>query len=105
MLPKIERFSTTDFSNLKNKKFKKTNTLYGFFVIYPEDNKIGNKKGIILSKKNFKTSISRNRHKRLFYNTILSLQKENPELKDKSFVFHPKKSFKREDLEKDLLNI
>ena len=115
MLPKFERFNTTDLSKLKNKKFKKIIVKYGFFVVYPEPephltspiNKGGivRKKGIILSKKVFKRAVDRNKYKRFFYNTILDIQKGNSELKSKTFIFHPKKVFEKEELQKDLLAI
>lgn len=106
MLPKKERFTTADFSKIKsNLKFKKLNTLYGFFIIYEK----GVKKAIILSKKNFKTAVERNKIKRLFYNTILDIQNEQEKseviIKNKSFVFHSKKSFTKEELKKDLKQI
>ncbi len=97
MLPKKERLNTTDFSEIKNLKFKRLNVSYGFFVIYES----GSKKGIVMSKKNFKTAVSRNKIKRLFYNTV----REIPSLKAMSFVFHPKKIFTKLELQKDLLSM
>lgn len=103
MLPKKERFSSKDLSD-KNfiKQGQKIYTAYGFFVIF---NTPLSKKGIILSKKNFKTAVLRNKYKRLFYNTILELQKEIPNLKPKSFLFHPKKVFAKQELLKEMKEI
>lgn len=102
MLPKKEKFTSKDFSD-KNifKNSKKTYTKYGFFVVLEGENK----KGIILSKKVFKTAVLRNKYKRLFYNSILELQKSFPQINTKSFVFHPKKEFSKEDLLKDLKSL
>lgn len=96
MLPKVERFSTTELSNLKNIKSTKTNCPLGFFVIFPTATT--RKKGIMVSKKVFKTAVIRNKNKRLFYNTVNSLES----LKNKSFIFHPKKTYTKKELLEEL---
>jgi ribonuclease P protein component len=85
MLPKKNRFTAKELNSLwtPKQKSKKHNTQYGFFVVYeestsPNPSRIfdlslqrrveeGGKKGIILSKKNFKTAVLRNKYKRLFH--------------------------------------
>lgn len=95
MLAKKERFSTKDLSFVKNLKSRKINTNIGFFVIYEDlDGVLGPKKGVMVSKKVFKTAPARNRYKRLFYNTIKALEN----LKGQSLIFHPKKIFTKEEL-------
>lgn len=103
MIPKSERFSAKDFSN-KNlfKNNQKIYTLYGFFVVLDGDL---NKKAIVISKKNFKTAILRNKYKRLFYAVLSKTQKNYPILKQKTFIFNPKKIFTKDELEKDLINL
>lgn len=114
MLPKKERFTTADFSKIRTHKFKKIYTPYGFFVVYPAYSEAtegmatthqSGKKGIVMSKKNFKRAVDRNKYKRLFYNTILEVQETKPETKTKSFVFHPKKVFAKEELKQFLETI
>ena len=91
MIPKKERFSTADLSKLKSLKSKRINSSLGFFIVYESDK---SKKGIMMSKKVFKTAVMRNKYKRLFFNSI----KEVSELKNKSLIFHPKKIFNKEEL-------
>ncbi len=119
MLPKKNRFSSQDLANKSLfKNSKKIYTEYGFFVVLekhplaPSLKKRGGsaKKGIVLSKKSFKTAALRNKYKRLFYNTILEIQNENKienktENTEKSFIFHPKKVFTKVELKLDLLKI
>ena len=116
MLPKKEKFTTKDLGN-KNifKSGKKIFVEYGYFLQTPGGL---HRKGIILSKKNFKTAVLRNKYKRLFYNTILEIYKGNSprsgesvskefseKLKEKSFIFYPKKVFTKEELLNTLKNI
>lgn len=122
MLPKKEKFTTQDFKDFKKEKSRKIHTSYGFFLVlrsFPELRSLGvggsvegvdsNKKGIILSKKNFKTAVQRNKVKRLFYNTILEiknkLKESSSELESVSFIFYPNKVFTKEDLKDDLMKI
>lgn len=105
MLPKTERFSARDLSDktLFNKSGK-IYTQYGFFVILANpDPETKGKKGIILSKKNFKTAVLRNKYKRLFYNTVRELQQNSISLKSLSLTFHPKKAFSKEELKLDIV--
>ena len=108
MLPKTERFTTKELDGLRriNPKTKKLNTPYGFFVIHELPEPTG-KKGIILTKKIFKTAVLRNKTKRLFYNTILEIKKENQNLNlnQATFLFHPKKVFSKKELIEDLNKI
>jgi ribonuclease P protein component len=102
MIPKRNKFSTEDFANkglFKNSK--KTITAYGYFSVLEK----GNKKAVILSKKNFKTAVLRNKYKRLFFNALLEVQKDKPELVKTSFVFYPKKTFTKEEIVLDLSKI
>ncbi len=98
MLPKQNRFSSSDFSLIKTIKPKKIFTDIGFFSIY-ENLKVNNlevnKFGIIVPKKIFKTAVLRNKHKRLFFNTLLEFKKTD---NINSFVFYSKKIFNKEDV-------
>lgn len=94
MLPKGEKFTTSDFSKMKNLKSKKIHTPIGFFVVYE-----GHKKGIVISKKVFKRAVDRNKWKRLYYNALSEMKG----LENSSFIFHPKKSFTKEELVNTLL--
>ena len=96
MLPKKEKFTTEDFKNkILFKNGRKIYTPCGFFVVLGS---LSGKKGIIFSKKSFKTAVLRNKYKRLFYNTLLEIQKQNSELKNKSFVFYPNQPFTKDFL-------
>ncbi len=97
MLSKKERFSTQDLNSARDIKGKRINSPLGFFVVYEG----GNKKGIMVGKKVFKTAVLRNKYKRLFYNTV----KEIPTIKKMSFIFHPKKTFTKEELLKELTSV
>lgn len=129
MLAKKERFTSVDFSKLKTLKTKRIIVKYGFFVIVvvesastpggqraPRPLEVLSKKAIVLSKKNFKTAVSRNKYKRLFYSSILNIQaleekNTNTEvgslggIKHKSFIFYPNKIFSKKDLMEDLLRL
>ena len=110
MLPKQNRFSSSDFSLIKTMKPKKIFTDIGVFCVYENFpnliqvlpraagqhlNSDINKFGIIVPKKIFKTAVSRNKHKRLFFNTLLEFKKTD---NINSFVFYPKKIFNKEDV-------
>ncbi len=103
MLPKKEKFSSRDFSN-KNlfRNSQKIYTQYGFFVVLENYINPYFPKAIVLSKKNFKTAVLRNKYKRLFCNTLLEVQRENISLKQKAFIFYPKQFFSKEELREDL---
>ena len=102
MLPKKEKFTSLDFANkLLFNNSKKIYTPYGFFLVLRSENVEGvifNKKAIILSKKNFKTAVLRNKCKRLYFNSLLEVFKQKPELRNKSFIFYPKKTFTKDDI-------
>jgi len=112
MIPKRNKFSSRDFANKSLfKNSKKVVVPYGYFsILTPPSLPLlrggtQNKKGIILSKKNFKTAVLRNKFKRLFYNTLLEVQKEKKEFLEISFIFHPNKLFSKEELVIDLKKI
>lgn len=105
------KFKREDFNKIKQQKTKRVNTQFGFFVIFQSDfgivlNKITEevigKKSIVVSKKVFKTAVSRNLHKRIFYNIMKDINK-NETLKEKAFVFFPNKSFNSVNL-KDIIS-
>lgn len=102
MLPKTKRFTAKDLDNLRklNPKHTKLNTPYGFFVIYE-----GSKKGIFLSKKNFKHAVERNRLKRLFYNVFLEVSQECKEIEKYSLILHAKKAFNKKEIMVDIMKI
>lgn len=101
MIPKRERFTSIDLKNNRNIKGKRLNAKFGFFLIFPlKQGEIG-KKGIILSKKNFKTAVLRNKYRRLFYNVLRSLESRTKH----SILFSPKQEFSEEELREVLLNV
>ncbi len=94
MLPKQNRFSSSDFSLIKTIKPKKNFTDIGVFCVYKNFPNLNiNKFGIIVPKKIFKTAVSRNKHKRIFFNIL-----KNKENKNDSLLFYPKKIFNKEDV-------
>jgi RNase P protein component len=117
MLSKNEKLSRLDFQKLKGLKFQKTPTNIGVFCIYKSFPHLKTnlqpiffKANIVVSKKNFKTAVSRNKAKRIYYNYIIGLKKENPEffhkiLNEKVLVFYPNKIFTKEELSKIFLNL
>jgi RNase P protein component len=103
MLPKQEKFTARDLSDKSIfKNSKKIYTPYGFFLVLSPSptERVGvrPKKTIILTKKNFKTAVSRNKHKRIYFNTLLEVFKQKPELRSKSFIFYPNKIFTKDDI-------
>lgn len=103
MLPKKEKFTSTDFSKLKYIKTKKIHTNIGFFVIIlpqtPGSMSTLTRVSVVLPKKIFKTAVNRNKYKRLFYNTLLSLKKVDNKVNKLSLVFYPKREYTQQELE------
>lgn len=99
MLPKIKRITKEDFLFIiKNGKI-----LHGsfFYLRYIKSEKP--KYSFVLSKKIAKMAVIRNKYRRLGYNTLLKI-----DLKPIWGVFFYKKealNIKKEDLEKDIINI
>ncbi len=98
MLPKSQRYTTKDFVKIKAEKTKKLYTNIGFFVFISF---MPIKFGVILSKKNFKRAVDRNKYKRLFFNTLLA----NKKLATTSFLFYPKVEFTKAELVKSLSEV
>ncbi len=103
MLPTKNKFGKIDFQTLKNQKTKRVNTDIGF-VLALQDVITPIKQTIVLSKKVAKSSVTRNKLKRLFYNSVLELNKEISFSK-KSFIFYPNKNFTKEKLQEIIKNI
>lgn len=97
MLPVKNKFSKEDFKSLKSFKTKRINSELGYFVVFIKDldkNKKTTKNTIVVSKKVAKSSVQRNKIKRLFYNLMLELR---PEI---SFIFFANKILTKSDKEK-----
>jgi ribonuclease P protein component len=94
MLSKNKRLTTSDFLLIKNLKPRKVFSELGVFCFYENIPKFA----IVLSKKTFKTAVSRNLHKRVFYNTLRELSYSG-----QAFVFYPKKIFSKDDLERVII--
>lgn len=115
MIPKKEKFTTSDFSLIKSLKGtlipgggkpRKIFTNIGVFCIYTNPAKeVGcNKFAIAPSKKIFKTAVSRNKHKRIYFN-FLKDSHEKIKLQNSLCIFYPNKTYTREALETELSKI
>jgi ribonuclease P protein component len=107
MLSKKQKFTAQEFADKQTfKNSKKVFLEYGFFLVLEKGKGVGTGKfGIVMSKKNFKTAVLRNKYKRLFYNTLLEIKREDKSVENISLIFYPKKVFTKENLIKDFKNI
>jgi ribonuclease P protein component len=106
MISKKEKFKTLDFSLIKTLKPRKIFTNIGVFCIYSNPNKDAacNKFAIAPSKKIFKTAVSRNRHKRIYFN-FLKESHEKIKLENSMCVFYPNKLYTKEALEAEMSKV
>jgi ribonuclease P protein component len=111
MLSKKLRFSTSDFSLIKTLKPQKVFTDIGVFCIYKNlQNDLGESKfAIVVPKKIFKTAVSRNKHKRIFFNVLQNYLTQPLLAKVRSsacsIIFYPRKNFNKEELKKELATV
>jgi ribonuclease P protein component len=106
MIPKKEKFITSDFSLIKTLKPRKVFANIGVFCIYTnlKKNKPCNKFAIAPSKKIFKTAVSRNKHKRIYFN-FLKNNHDKIKLQDSMCIFYPNKVFSKEMLETEMSKV
>lgn len=111
MLPKKEKFTTSEFLLIKKLKPRKIFTNIGVFCVYPSltITQIKSKFAIVPTKKIFKTAVSRNQHKRYFYNSLreiaLNLDYADHGISQKSIVFYPNKLFTQDEVKTELQKI
>lgn len=106
MISKKEKFITSDFSLIKAIKPRKIFTNIGVFCVYtnPTKNAGCNKFAIAPSKKIFKTAVSRNRHKRIYFNFLKS-NHNKIKLQDSMCIFYPNRLFSKEVLETEMSKV
>ena len=106
MIPKKEKFITSDFSLIKTIKPQKVFTNIGVFCVYanPGEKLTCNKFAIAPSKKIFKTAVSRNKHKRMYFN-FLKENKQKIKLQNNLCIFYPNKLFTKEILEVEMSKV
>lgn len=106
MIPKREKFTTSDFSLIKTMKPRKIFTNIGVFCIYNNPSKEAgcNKFAIAPSKKIFKTAVSRNKHKRIYFNFLKDNYKKI-KLEDSMCIFYPNKSYTKVILENEMVKV
>lgn len=106
MIPKKEKFITSDFSLIKSLKPRKIFTNIGVFCVYVNPNITisCNKFAIAPSKKIFKTAVSRNKHKRIYFNFLKDNHKKI-KLQNSLCVFYPNKLYTKETLESEMSKV
>lgn len=112
MLKKIFKLNSQEIKDLFDKKDTSLKTLRGVFFdikafYLKNDLNINFKSAIIISSKNFKRAIDRNKIRRQIYSILEVWQKENSNIKNTFFIFYPKKeiiNFSFLELKKEVYN-
>ncbi len=96
MLKKIFKLNSEEIKNLFDKKdtsFKNLRDVFfdikAFYL--KKDLNINFKSAVIISSKNFKKAVERNKIRRQIYSILESWQKENTNIENTFFIFYPKK--------------
>ena len=96
MLKKIFKLNSIEIKNLFDKKDTPLKAIRGVFFdikafYLKESINIDFKSAVILSSKNFKKAVIRNKIKRQVYSILETWQKENHNIKNTFFIIYPKK--------------